>query len=81
MLATTEKYYIADDEWDLLTPTLNTPKQGVALCKFQNRYLYTFGGDSGRSCGGPNILSEIERLDLYFEEELTKWEFLYLKHK
>lgn len=80
MLATTEKYYIADDEWDVLPALLNTPKQGAALCKFQNRFIYAFGGDSGRSSGG-NILSEIERLDLYYEEELTKWELLYIKQK
>ena len=32
----TEKYYIKEDEWDILVPTLNTPKVGIALCKFQN---------------------------------------------
>ena len=30
----TEKYYVDDNEWDLLMPELNTGKQGVALCKF-----------------------------------------------
>ena len=30
----TEKYYIEDNEWDILPPVLNQPKCGVALCKF-----------------------------------------------
>jgi hypothetical protein len=34
MLSSTEKYYLLDDEWDVLPAQLNTPKQGVALCKF-----------------------------------------------
>jgi hypothetical protein len=78
MSGVTEKYYIEDDEWDLLKPVLSKPKAGAALCKFQNRYLYAFGGD--RSSGG-NISSDIERLDLYYEESLDKWEILYIKHK
>lgn len=44
--ALTEKYYIEDNEWDILLPKLNTAKAGVALCKFQNTYLYAFGGDT-----------------------------------
>jgi Kelch motif len=80
MLAITEKYYITDDEWDVLPPLLNTPKSGIALTHFQNRYLYAFGGDSGRT-SGQNILSDIERLDLYYEEDTTRWEQLYIKHK
>ncbi len=74
-----EKYYIADDEWDILPANLNTPKQGVALCKFRNQYLYAFGGDNGRSKG--NIVSDIERLDLLDEENATKWEQLFIKSK
>ncbi len=34
MSGVTEKYYIEDDEWDLLKPVLNKPKAGAALCKF-----------------------------------------------
>lgn len=30
----TEKYYIEDDEWDVLPAVLTKPKAGVALCKF-----------------------------------------------
>jgi hypothetical protein len=30
----TEKYYITDDEWDVLLPKLNTPKSGISLCKY-----------------------------------------------
>jgi hypothetical protein len=74
-----EKYYISDDEWDVLPATLNTPKQGVALCKFRNQYLYAFGGDNGRSKG--NILAEIERLDLLEEENVSKWEQMFIKNK
>jgi len=62
----TEKYYVEDDEWDLLIPKLNSPKSGVALCKFQNSFIYAFGGDTGRS--KRNIVNEIERLDLLEEE-------------
>jgi hypothetical protein len=51
---------------------LNTAKQGIALCKFRNQYLYAFGGDNGRQKG--NILDDIERLDLVEEEEVLKWE-------
>ena len=36
MSGVTEKYYIEDDEWDVLPAVLNTPKSGVALCKFQH---------------------------------------------
>lgn len=32
----TEKYYIEDNEWDVLVPKLTQPKAGVALCKFRN---------------------------------------------
>lgn len=76
----TEKYYITDDEWDVLLPTLNTPKAGVALCKFQKRYLYAFGGDT-RATSGPNIVNDIERLDLLDEEVAAKWDLLYIKLK
>ena len=64
----------------MLLPVMNEPKAGVALCKFQNRYLYAFGGDTGRTTG-PNIVSDIERLDLYEEETLEKWDLLYIKMK
>lgn len=74
-----EKYYLTDDDWDVLPAKLNTPKAGVALCKFQNRYLYAFGGDNGRSKG--NIVSEIEKLDLIEEEEVERWEMLYIRTK
>ena len=75
----TEKYYIEDDEWDVMPCQLNQGKAGVALCKFQNRYLYAFGGDNGATKG--NIVSDIERLDLYEEEEVTKWDLIYIKQK
>ena len=75
----TEKYYIDDDEWDILTPVLNSPKAGIALCKFENQYIYAFGGDNGKFKG--NIVNEIERLDLIEEDNIKKWELLYIKHK
>jgi len=62
----TEKYYIEDNECDVLVPKLTQPKAGVALCKFRNQYLYAFGGDTLKSkC---NIVNEIERLDLLEED-------------
>ncbi|CDW80193.1 kelch motif family protein [Stylonychia lemnae] len=77
----TEKYYIQDDEWDVMIPTLNTPKAGLALCKFQNQFLYAFGGDNGKSKN--NIVADIEKLDLEFEDdaEYIKWEQLFIKKK
>jgi hypothetical protein len=41
--------------------------------------LYAFGGDNGATKG--NIVSDIERLDLYEEEEVTKWDLIYIKQK
>jgi hypothetical protein len=41
--------------------------------------LYAFGGDKGSTKG--NIVSDIERLDLYEEEEVTKWDLIYIKQK
>lgn len=76
----TEKYYLEDNEWDIIPPVLSQPKAGVALCKFQNRYLYAIGGDNGKTQGG-NIVSDIERLDLYEEEEAKTWELLFIKQK
>eukprot|EP00347_Sterkiella_histriomuscorum_P012893 403366814 len=91
----TEKYYMIDDEWEIQTPVLNSPKLGVALCKFKNRFLYAFGGDNGLVKN--NIVDEIERLDLAeledssdsdsnsrnqrFGGEVQKWELLYIKKK
>lgn len=64
-----------------MIPTLNAPKTGLAVSKFQNRFLYAFGGDNGKSKN--NIVSEIERLDLEEEEnaDYKKWELLYIKKK
>lgn len=77
----TEKFYIEDDEWDVIVPKLNRPKSGVALCKFQNSFIYAFGGDNGSS--KKNIVNEIERLDLAEEDnpEQKYWDLLYIKHK
>lgn len=41
--------------------------------------MYAFGGDNGSIKG--NIVSDIERLDLYEEEEVTKWDLIYIKQK
>jgi hypothetical protein len=75
----TEKYYIEDNEWDVLECELNSGKAGMAVCKFRNQYLYAFGGDNGLTKG--NIVSEIEKLDLYEEEEVKKWDLIYIKNK
>lgn len=74
-----EMYYVEEDQWEDDQPSLNTPKQGVALCNFRNKCLYAFGGLNQQSKG--TQVAEIERLNLDGEASENEWVEIYIKVK
>ena len=74
-----EMYYVEEDQWEDDQPSLNTPKQCVALCNFRNKCLYAFGGLNQQPKG--THAAEIERLELDGDDTELKWVEIFIKDK
>ncbi len=71
-----EAYNVATNKWREL-PLLNEEKCASSLCVLGGRYLYCFGGFSKADSSGAYLLSTIEMLDLYSQNQ--KWTTLAIK--
>ena len=64
---TCERFDPLTNQWSMLE-NLNIGRAGPALCSFDNKYLYAFGGRDGRQ----NVIPEIE----IYSVEFDRWEIM-----